>query len=70
MLKMTGGGLGKCCHIPGRYLNAKKKEHLREQMCVCFGENALSLTCKGAEQKLKSVTMGARIQSALMSRST
>lgn len=25
MLKMTGGGLGKCCHIPGRYLNAKKK---------------------------------------------
>lgn len=24
MLKMTCGGLGKCCDIPGRYLNAKK----------------------------------------------
>lgn len=47
-----------------------QNKHLCEQTCVCFGENALSKTCKGAEQKLQCVTMGVRIQSALMSRST
>lgn len=41
MLKMTGGGLGKCCHIPGRYLNAKKKKSSSLSNCVFVLEKML-----------------------------